>query len=1230
MKQKISFKLIALIFFSLAIFFLTAFYLYAWTEPSTSPPGGNVTTPLNVSGTAQIKSGPLQVNGFRNIGNSIFDGNVGNINFNSLYPTTGNSPNSYSHYAIYEQPGAWTWPYPDLMIEYHTGISYVAYAGYGGHRFYTGYSSDASPTTLAFSVGEFDNNTRVYNNLIVTGTAYANGYALCQSNGTNCPASATNPALSQIGSISMPYGSLNISGSSNGYAGIYFPDQNRVFMVNSTYQGIWNSSTGWQWYWNNGTLEAGSVPISRIPDIGSASVNYAASAGTLATAGRSSFSTDDSGLHVINSEGTGSNVRLGSAWGRPGIYNNPNITIGSEGTIYFVTGNVERARIDNGGSLVVSGTAYANGYALCQSNGTNCPAGTSLGDWSFSGDNLISNGWGHIYTSSNNLHLDSYSGEMYLNYYYNNWVTIGNRDTGYLFIGNTQLYDDNDWFRIYSGANNRIYTTSYFRVDNNIENQGDIYSSTGFGGWASSKLCRNDGTNCPAGSTTNVRPLTGSYGGIDIIGTTNSYSGIYFPDQGQYLMVDGDGATGFYRPGYWMFYTNTSGDWYSSGYGWLSDRFNAKSNTGHNHSGESLYAANYYMPNTAYGFIGNNVYADTINTGSSGDPLEINYYRQGDVRICNGPAGACNVSISGNLTVAGQNVCRQDGTYCPAASTNADTVDGYHVSTSGTANTIPTRNGSGYLSPANWTQLDGYYGLYSPNNGAHFYPNDSAYGAWKILGTKNGYGGINYNGSTVLMMQDDLIGLYNERYGKWIIYGYGSSGNTYIAPNGGNVYVGGQLVCLANGTNCPAGTSLGDWSFSGDNLISNGWGHIYTSSNNLHLDSYSGEMYLNYYYNNWVTIGNRDTGYLFIGNTQLYDDNDWFRIYSGANNRIYTTSYFRVDNNIENQGDIYSSTGFGGWASSKLCRNDGTNCPGVSSLWTANGSNIYNANSGNVGINTTNPETKLDVHGKATISRDGGEECCGNDATLALMESTSGTGKRASISFHNGGVAEGTLELADNGPRRLKLYDNQGQRMGLEMSGPLSIGGPLSTSGDYLEIDGGSDRGMGRYTYFPNGNVYIGSGPYGGPSYAGYNLELARDSAGKPGGGAWNDSSDERLKKNIAPITGALEKIKQLRGVNFEWINPDEHGNLTGVQGGFLAQDVEKVFPEWVSEINPKLADSLLVGPGQKIKSLSLPFEFSALTVEAIKEQQKEIDGLNVKIDNLMQRIEELEKEVKK
>lgn len=71
------------------------------------------------------------------------------------------------------------------------------------------------------------------------------------------------------------------------------------------------------------------------------------------------------------------------------------------------------------------------------------------------------------------------------------------------------------------------------------------------------------------------------------------------------------------------------------------------------------------------------------------------------------------------------------------------------------------------------------------------------------------------------------------------------------------------------------------------------------------------------------------------------------------------------------------------------------------------------------------------------MSRDGTGPCCGDTGSIALAESTSGTGKRAGISFHNGGADEGNLVLEGSRDgsgrgRRLIAYDNQGQGMRIE------------------------------------------------------------------------------------------------------------------------------------------------------------------------------------------------------
>jgi hypothetical protein len=79
-----------------------------------------------------------------------------------------------------------------------------------------------------------------------------------------------------------------------------------------------------------------------------------------------------------------------------------------------------------------------------------------------------------------------------------------------------------------------------------------------------------------------------------------------------------------------------------------------------------------------------------------------------------------------------------------------------------------------------------------------------------------------------------------------------------------------------------------------------------------------------------------------------------------------------------------------------------------------------------------------------------------------VAEATNTTGRRASISFHNGGVSEGSLELVnDNANQRLRVYGNQGQTVGLQ-AGRLwsdthtSSGGETYTGGWFrTTADGG-------------------------------------------------------------------------------------------------------------------------------------------------------------------------------
>jgi hypothetical protein len=221
---------------------------------------------------------------------------------------------------------------------------------------------------------------------------------------------------------------------------------------------------------------------------------------------------------------------------------------------------------------------------------------------------------------------------------------------------------------------------------------------------------------------------------------------------------------------------------------------------------------------------------------------------------------------------------------------------------------------------------------------------------------------------------------------------------------------------------------------------------------------------------------------------------------------------------------------------------------------------LLNPNGGNVGIGTTSPSSTLTVGN--TGGTVGGEIVL--NPTSTQYEGGQITIKKSLI----GSTVDWTIDQygTTSSDARLRIFN-----------------GGAETNGIVIKENG--YVGMGSIT--PTTRLYV-NGDITANSVAG--------------------TSDIRFKTNIHNVTNALDKVKALRGVYFNWNQKAFPEKEFGAQDelGFIAQEVEKVVPEIVTKDKTK----------DEYRSVKYD-KLVALLVESIKEQQKQIDSLKTKVNKL-------------
>lgn len=308
----------------------------------------------------------------------------------------------------------------------------------------------------------------------------------------------------------------------------------------------------------------------------------------------------------------------------------------------------------------------------------------------------------------------------------------------------------------------------------------------------------------------------------------------------------------------------------------------------------------------------------------------------------------------------------------------------------------------------------------------------------------------------------------------------------------------------------------------------------------------------------------------------------------------------------------------------------------VSKSWDGNGQLKVEGDlfaSSNVGIGTTDPRSKLMVHdGAAYISKSISYSHTGTYTYLLMgmnqhqsdasyntkflfdIEATPAT-QQSKMHLRAGRVdwSADEFSIPDASHKTEIMTFDGGGNVGIGTTSPgakLDVNGNIRFDGTHLiynskdaVIDWGANN---------EGTLYFRKlSSQGDP---GSYTQLAH--INKDGGffaiGGCHTWSDIRLKSNVVNITNGLMKALQLKPVEFEMKN-----RLGIPRIGFVANDVQQVVPEAVTEAE----DGLLA-----IEYGAL----SAVAIAAIQDQQKIIETQQSEIDNLKERLTQLEASLRK
>lgn len=278
---------------------------------------------------------------------------------------------------------------------------------------------------------------------------------------------------------------------------------------------------------------------------------------------------------------------------------------------------------------------------------------------------------------------------------------------------------------------------------------------------------------------------------------------------------------------------------------------------------------------------------------------------------------------------------------------------------------------------------------------------------------------------------------------------------------------------------------------------------------------------------------------------------------------------------------------------------------------------LHVAADGEVGIGTTNPIGRLNINNNNAVSY------------YSIRNVHSYTGGTVKYGLYNYVTSAGTG--AKRGIYNL-TYGNTGATQ--SHYGLYNYGYTYTSSTAYGQYNSLNSYGGNGARYALYNRIYCNSNDGTGARYALYSTVSGCSGAyaGYFAGdvyisGTLTTTSDASKKTNIQDLNGALALVSQLEPKKYDYINDDDLALPEEEQFGFLAQDLEKVLPQLVKDVETYTEDVAEPKDGEEpthpvktgdIKTVNY-LGLIPILVEAIQEQQATIEELKQKVEQLEQ-----------